>query len=250
MNVEAYLARIGLRPGESPTAATLAVLQRAHLYHVPYENLDILAGKRLSLDEEALFDKIVTRRRGGFCFELNELFGRLLRELGYEVTDCFGRFLRGEKEWPMRRHHVLIVTPPDGSGRWLCDVGVGSGSPTCPVLLREGVEQRQGGACYRMCRRPFLGWVLLEQKHGAWEDVYSFTEEPQLPADFLATCFYCERAEESIFNKAPMVSLRNPRGRRTLDGDEFRCFEGEEVRVHRAESPGEAATTLKEWFGL
>lgn len=250
MDVQAYLNRIGLKEREKATGAYLATLQKAHLFHVPYENLDILAGKRLSLDEDALFDKIVIRHRGGFCFELNELFGRLLRALGYEVIDCFGRFLRGEKEIPKRRHHVLIVTPPDTDERWLCDVGVGSGSPTFPVRIKEGVEQHQGEALYRMEKRPFLGWVLMEYKHGAWEDVYSFTEEPQLPADFLTTSYFCEHAEESPFNKKAIVSLRNPTGRRTVDGDEFRIFDGEEVTVRPVTDENERAALLREWFGL
>ena len=71
MNAQAYLERIRYNGPMEPTREALFALQRAHLYAVPYENLDILAGKPLSLSEDALFDKIVTRKRGGYCFELN-----------------------------------------------------------------------------------------------------------------------------------------------------------------------------------
>ena len=115
MNVPAYYERIGLeRPGRVvPDSGLLRKLQFAHCTTVPYENLDMLRGIPTSLEPEALFEKIVARRRGGLCFELNGSFGALLRELGYEVTDVAARFLRGETRIPMRRHRVLIVKAPD-----------------------------------------------------------------------------------------------------------------------------------------
>ena len=250
MNVEHYLSRIGLKEtGLLPTAQTLETLQVAHLRTVPYENLDILAGKPIVLEKEALYDKIVVRRRGGYCFELNELFGHLLRALGYGVVDSFGRFLRGETEIPMRRHHVLLVTCENGE-RFVCDVGVGSGSPTRPVPLIEGAELVDGQDIYHLCRDDFLGWVLEEAYKGGWRDVYSFTEERQLPVDFVTTSFYCEKSPDSPFNKAPMVSLRTSEGRRTRDGDEFRIFDASGVHVMTPETSDEIARLMHEWFDL
>ena len=117
MDVEAYLERIGYRGGREPNAENLAALVAAHRFTVPYETLDLWRGRHVTLAEEALFDKIVTRRRGGYCFELNELYGYLLRALGFHVRDCFARFLAGETELPMRRHHVLLVNVPGERGR-------------------------------------------------------------------------------------------------------------------------------------
>src|SRR5690554_3265002 len=94
--VRAYLDRIGYTGPLDGSAETLAQLQWCHLHTVPYENLDILDGVPLSLDIEHLIEKIIVRRRGGFCFELNVLFGWLLRELGYPVTDFVARFWRDE----------------------------------------------------------------------------------------------------------------------------------------------------------
>ncbi len=247
----AYLARIGLPAVlPAPTAKTLAAVQKAHLYTVPYENLDILAGKPLSLKTEDLFDKIVTRNRGGYCFELNELFGWLLRQIGYRVTDYFARFLKGEEGIPMRRHHVLRVEGGELDGAYIADVGVGTGSPTFPPRLAEGGEQMLDGKPYRFVRDGFLGWVLEELYHGAWSPVYSFTEEPQLPVDFIAASFYCEKSPDSIFNKDAMISLRVESGRRTLDGDAFRHFRGEEVTVTKAEDEGRRRELLRTWFAL
>ena len=250
MNAKLYLERIGLTGPIEPTVANLKRLQKAHLFSVPYEKLDILAGRPIQLIEEALFDKIVLRRRGGYCFELNELFGHLLRALGYEVTDSFGRFLRGETGIPMRRHHVLLVRAQDDDVRWLADTGVGTGSPTLPVRMVEGEPLRDGKDTYRLRRDDFLGWVLEEQKEDGWRDVYSFTEERQLPVDFIAASFYCEKSPDSIFNKAPMISLRTETGRRTRDGDEFRIFDGDRVQVITPPTEEERLSLNREWFGL
>lgn len=251
MDTAAYLRRIGLseRPS-APTAEALTLLQKSHLYTVPYENMDILEGIPLSLRVEDLYGKVVTRHRGGYCFELNELFGWLLRQLGYTVTDYFARFLRGEPEIPMRRHHVLKVEGGELDGAYVADVGVGTGSPTFPPRLTLGEEQVLDGIRYRFTRDELLGWVLEEFYHGGWAPVYSFTEEPQLPVDFVAASFYCEKSPDSIFNKEPMISLRCQGGRRTLDGDEFRRFQDGEVTVNKAEDSDQWQEQLAEWFGL
>lgn len=250
MNVKAYLTRIGIAEPAPPGPEALRQLQRAHLYAVPYENMDILAGIPLSLRAEDLYEKIVTRNRGGYCFELNELFGWLLRQLGYQVSDYFGRFLRDEPGIPMRRHHILAVTGHGIAIPYVCDVGVGTGSPALPVLLAEGLEQPQDDRTYRFTKDHFLGWVLEECYKDQWRPIYSFTEEPQLPVDFVAASFYCEKSPESIFNKEPMVSLRCEGGRRTLDGNEFRHFHGGKADVKIVTDPVERDRLLGEWFGI
>ena len=111
MNLQAYLHRINYRGEQTPTAATLCQLHRAHLLAAPFENLDIHLGRPIVLDQDALFDKIVRRRRGGFCYELNGLFALLLRELGFEVDAALRR--RGAR----RRRLWARVRSPDAAGR-------------------------------------------------------------------------------------------------------------------------------------
>ncbi len=248
--VQRYLARIRYSGGAAPTAETLRAMQYAHLLSVPYENLDIVRGVPLSLDTDALYEKIVARGRGGYCFELNELFGRLLRAVGFEVVDYFARFLADEAFIPMRRHHVLGVTIPDTGERYLADVGVGSGSPNWPLRLVYGEAQDQGGACYRLDMDGFLGWVVKRRKGDAWSPLFSFTEEPQLPVDFVAASFYCEKSPASPFNKQPMVAIRTETGRYTLDGDVFKRFDGETVDEWREETETARGDTLRRLFGI
>ena len=129
--IQQFLSRIGMAP-ETPVEQTVEFLGRVQtncVLNLAYENLDILEGKPILLDDAALFDKIVTRGRGGYCFELNGLLTAMLREMGFSVTERFARYLRGESEIPMRRHRVAIVSLPDGD--YLCDIGVGQIAPAC-----------------------------------------------------------------------------------------------------------------------
>src|SRR5215213_9521921 len=123
MDVDAYLERIGYRGPPAPTAETLRRLHVAHLLAVPFENLSIHAGEPVVLDDESLFDKVVARRRGGFCYELNGLFAALLRALGFEV-EMLSAAVRGSagKFGPEFDHMTLLVKLGE---RWLADVGFG-----------------------------------------------------------------------------------------------------------------------------
>ena len=238
MNVEkvrAYFKRIGLEFPENgenlqPTAELLQSLHYAHCTTVPYENLDIIRNIPLSLNEDDIFRKVVSEGKGGYCFELNGLFGWLLRELGYKAEDRASRYLRGEAEIPMRRHRVLRVTAADGTV-WCCDVGIGEVCPRYPVQILEGVEQAQLGECYRFRKDPFLGWVLQDLYRGEWRDFYSFTEEPQLTKDFVALSFYCEKHPDSPFIHQEMFSLKTADGRITLDGHTLKVFHNDSVSV-------------------
>lgn len=243
-----YLSRIGFSGDAAPTAAALAQLQYAHLQAVPYENLDILAGRRISLDIDDLFDKVVVRRRGGFCFELNRLFGELLRDLGFAVTDYVARYWRGEQTVPKRRHQVLRVKTADG-GEFLCDVGVGARIPLFPIPYTAGGEFEQSGFVYGLRDDELLGKVLTERHGDGWRDVYSFNEDVQFPCDFVYACFWCEKAPESPFNKGYMLSIRRGAERHTFDGPAYKIFRGDACE---ASTPDEAERRkiFKEVFGL
>ena len=224
MDIKAYFHRIGLELPEdlTPNSALLRQLHLAHCTTVPYENLDMIRGIPTSLEEDALFHKIVEEGRGGLCFELNGSFGNLLRALGYQVTDYAARYLRGESTLPMRRHRVLKVEATDGI--WLCDVGIGEVCQREPVRLEEGLVQEQFGETYKLEKEDFLGWVLWDLYKGSWRKFYSFTEETQLEVDYIAPNFYCEQHPESPFNKKEMFAVKTLEGRKTLDGNLYKEF--------------------------
>jgi N-hydroxyarylamine O-acetyltransferase len=225
MDRHAYLQRIGYRGELTPTVATLRELHRAHLLAVPFENLDIPLGRPIVLDQDALFDKIVTRRRGGFCYELNGLFAALLSELGFGVTLLSAGVARADGGFgPDFDHLTLLVNvntptsqPPASSPQspaWLADVGFGD-SFRDPLRLVEGVEQPQDGRAYRIDRDGEL--LTLMQRDGAgWEPQYRFTLQPRQHAEYANMCAYHQSSPASSFTRKRLCTLATPDGRITL----------------------------------
>ena len=250
--VTAYLARIGYTGPRTPTLAVLDDLQYCHLHTVPYENLDVLRGIPVLLDTDSLFDKIVTHRRGGFCFETNNLFTLLLQAMGFTVTNHFARFLGGRSDdvVPKRRHMVMRVFLPEGL--YLADVGVGVKQFRWPLRLIEGIEQPRGGENWRVRWDGFLGWVVENCHHReGWQNFFSFTtEQASAPEDYSATSWFCEHAPDSIFNKQEMLALRTAEGRITMDGPAFKEFTPDGVTIHTPADRAEYHTLLNRFFGI
>lgn len=247
--VRAYLERIKYDGPVDGSAETLAALQECHLHTVPYENLDILNRRPLSLEIEDLIEKIVVRGRGGYCFELNALFGWLLRELGYPVTDFVARFWRDEPNLPPKQRHHVLKVEAQGSF-YLCDVGVGGIVPRRPIEMIEGIAHQQGDESYRLERDRDYGWVLCELYHGKWRWLYSFTEERKLPKDFIMATYWCENAPDSIFIKDAMVAIRTREGRNTIAGEQFRIFTSDGLQTFVPQTEEEYNEALRTYFGI
>ena len=228
--INEFLARIGMG-GEkvSHTLDFLARVQERFVLKVPYENIDILEKKPISLDLADIYEKIVKRGRGGYCFELNALLHSMLAEMGFTVRSAFARYLRGESAIPFRRHRIVIVTL-DGED-YMMDVGVGQVAPRFPLLLKTGVEQAQNGELYRFDADPSLGFVLSDLHKGEWRRYISFTQEAQYEIDFAPASFWCEKHEDSPFNRTLMLAIKTKEGRKTVDGNVYKIFEGEKC-VH------------------
>lgn len=207
----------------------LGRVQTNCVLNIAYENLDILENKPLDLTPNALFDKIVVRGRGGYCFELNGLLTHMLREMGFTVSERFARFLLGEAKVPMRRHRVTIVHMPEGD--YLCDIGVGLIAPRLPLRIEENTVQTQNGETYRFTRDARHGWILWELHHGQWREYICFSNDEAYDVDFVQPSFFCEKHPSSPFNKEYMLAIKTPTGRRTIDGRCYKIFEGEEL-VH------------------
>ena len=201
MNVDAYLERIGYRGGREPTAANLAALVRAHRLAVPYETLDLWRRRPTTLQLDELYDKIVTRRRGGYCFELNGLFAALLRELGYNVREYFGRWFMGEEVTalpPKRRHRVVCVAIA-GIPNQLVDVGIGLPFLLSPLDFVFDLPQMRDGRLYRVVRDATLGCAVEVRKTTGWGRLFSFDTAPQLPVDFEYAHWWCQTHPTSSF---------------------------------------------------
>jgi N-hydroxyarylamine O-acetyltransferase len=248
MNVEAYLKRIDYQGSLEPSAQTLRNLQLAHLRAVPFENLSIHSNEPIVLQDDALFEKIVGRRRGGFCYELNGLFAALLRALGFEVEMLSAGVATPAGNFgPDFDHMTLLVNLGD---RWIADVGFGD-SFLAPLLLDEPGEQVQGARAYKFV--PDGGHQILLQRNydGVWTALYRFTLKPYNYADYVEMCLYQQTSPQSHFTQGRICTRATADGRVTLS----------ELRLITTNSKGEREeqilpnedeypTALREHFGI
>jgi N-hydroxyarylamine O-acetyltransferase len=211
--VAGYLQRIGVARPEAGGAAALRVLHRAHQLAVPFENLSIHLGEPISLDSGDLFGKIVTRRRGGFCYELNGLFALLLEALGMRVQRAAARVYGGGELSPPFDHLALFVQPADGSGPWLADVGFGRHSDY-PLLLGRRDEQDDPAGRFQLAQADDGDLDVL--KDG--EPQYRIEPRERSLADFVPTCWWQQTSPQSHFVQGPVCTLLTDGGRITISG--------------------------------
>jgi N-hydroxyarylamine O-acetyltransferase len=196
MDLDAYLGRLGLAGRPPATLATLATLHLAHATTVPFENLDIQLGLPVRLDLPSLMEKLVRRRRGGYCFEQNSLFAAALEALGFRVTRLLARVTMGRKEPTPRTHLVLLVDTE--AGQRLADVGFGSGGMLEPMPLHGGVERSQHGWRYRLDRQDDRWQLSLHGPEG-WQDLYVFSLDPVYGIDIEVANHYTSTHPASRF---------------------------------------------------
>jgi N-hydroxyarylamine O-acetyltransferase len=247
VDTTAYLKRINYDGPLDPTAETLRDLQVAHLLAVPFENLSIHSGESILLDDDSLFQKIVERRRGGFCYELNGLFAALLRDIGFQVEMLSARVANQAEEFgPEFDHMTLMVTL---AKRWLVDVGFGD-SFREPLLLDERAEQPQGERAYRIYSAGDHFTLMQRDEPGTWRAQYRFTLQPHVYTDYAGMCHYHQTSPESHFTQRRICSLATTDGRITLGGLRLITTRGNE-RTER-ELTGEAAyaEALRTHFGI
>ncbi|MFJ8628706.1 arylamine N-acetyltransferase [Kitasatospora sp. NPDC093550] len=240
----AYLARIGVpEPGE-PSAQALARLQRAHLGSVPFENLSIHLGEPVVLDPAALVAKVVDRRRGGFCYELNGAFAELLRSLGYRVGLLAGRVFDGERPGPPFDHLALRV---DLDEPWLVDVGFGRFS-LLPLRLDERGPQSDPQGTFTVV--PYGAHGQLDVLMNG-EPQYRLDPLPYPLADFGPTCWWQSTSPDSHFTRSTTCSLlAEDGGRTTLSGSRLIRTAPDGARTERQLTDAEALTAYREHFGI
>ena len=175
MNVREYLHRIKIDHIQEPSVSFLAKLQWQHLITVPFENLDIIEGKEISLHEDRIYEKVVVRQRGGFCYELNGIFSWLLSQIGFSVTRASGRVYLPEEDkfTPEFDHMVLLV---DLKKTYLLDVGFGDAFRR-PIALPDGNSEDISGS-YRV--RPFTSaqdtCILQKKEKNDWSVTFRFVQ--------------------------------------------------------------------------
>ncbi|WP_436775550.1 arylamine N-acetyltransferase family protein [Yinghuangia sp. YIM S09857] len=213
-HLDGYLALLGVeRPEGPPDAALLADLQERHLRSVPFENLDIHLGRPINLVEDELVAKVVERRRGGFCYELNGAFGALLKALGYDVAQLAARvFVAGGPEVGIPYDHMTLRVQLDEP--WLADVGFGRFARR-PLRFDVRDEQADPDGVFRIADGPDGDLDV----HGGGGPEFRIETRPRELADFTAGAWWHQTSPLSHFTRGPVCTRMTPDGGRiTLAG--------------------------------
>jgi N-hydroxyarylamine O-acetyltransferase len=244
----AYFDRIGYSGPQQATSETLHALHRLHPQVIPFENLDTLLGRTPRLDLESVFAKLVSARRGGYCYEHNLLFRAVLDTLGFETTGLAARVLWNDPAGMMpRTHMMLLVETPDNT--WLADVGFGSMTLSAPLLFDTGREQATPHEPFRLDLIE-RGDFLLQVKLGdAWRPVYRFDLEPQYPADYAMANHYVSTCPDSVFLNHLIVARVTPGQRQTLF-DTTLTQRGNTESTRELATAAELRGALQDTFGL
>jgi arylamine N-acetyltransferase len=216
MNIDSYLQRIGFGGELRADFESLCAIHAAHVQSVPFENLDVQLGNPLTTDVLAAFGKIVTRRRGGWCYEQNAVLGWALAEAGFEVTRVAGAVMRQVRgDASAASHLCLLVRTQDGPKTYLCDVGFG-GSLLRPVALAPA--EHQSGPFAIQLRRLGDDWWRFEETAYGEAFSFDFCAEPADEAALVWKCGWLQSSPESSFVQNAVVQLRDANTHYSLRG--------------------------------
>src|SRR3989441_1765720 len=248
MDDKDYLKRIGYRGPARPNVNVLRRLHRRHLLSIPFENLDIHLHRPIILKEAVLYDKIIKHRRGGFCYELNGSFARLLEKLGFKVSMLSARVARkGGGFSPDFDHMTLLVQLKEP---WLADIGFGD-SFTEPKRLNMSHPQADYGKDYRFTRKD--EWIILSRRtkgHRISEPQYKFSLTPRKLEDFVPRCRWQQTSPRSHFRKGRLCTRLAPNGRLTLTDTKFIVTRGNKKVELPLKNPEEFGVLLRQRFGI
>lgn len=246
MDVDAYLERIGFARDPRPDLDTLAELQRRHLTTVPFENLDIALGDGVVVDDRASWAKVVDRRRGGWCFELNGAFALLLEEIGFRVLRLGAAVLLGGPNDVI--DHLALEVMLDEA--WLVDVGFGE----CfirPLALNRHGGQDGGNGTYEFLPSPKGTTLAMHDTDGTPVPQYRFKRVDHEMSDFQAASDHLQTADDRHWKRKPFATrlLDGGPDRVTLTHDRLKLVRGGVVTETLVE-PERWNATLATWFGI
>jgi N-hydroxyarylamine O-acetyltransferase len=257
-DLDSYLARIALPSRVTVDAEGLARLQRAHRLAIPFENLDVRLGRRIAIDSEGVFAKLVTAKRGGYCFEHNRLLLDALAAHGFAARPLLARVWLRASDVPPTTHTFSLVQI-DGQP-WIADAGFG-GSYSPPMPLIDGAEATApDGARFRLMRDAQHGWMLLRDGHPGhtdgrsagegWEPQYSFTTDHVWDADLAMANHWTSTFPKSRFVQASIVSIILPHGFASLTDRHYRRRVGQDETAATIADPRVYRMRMSLMFGI
>jgi N-hydroxyarylamine O-acetyltransferase len=249
MDINRYLERIKIEERKEPDLPFLERLMWHHLKTIPFENLDILRETPIILDLDRIYEKIVNRKRGGFCFELNGLFCRLLEELGFSVSMASARvYIPRKRRYSPEFDHITLLV--DLNRTYLVDVGFGDAFFK-PIWLPDGRIEDAGGR-YRLSRSDPGGKEYLLEKQGKanWYPKYRFTTLSRDLSDFKDMCAFHQTSPEAPFTRGNLATIATAHGRVTLTDDSLTINEGGRRQKTTVASKKVFRKYLSEYFGI
>ena len=245
-----YLRRLGFGAPPAPTLETLRQLQLRHTGVFPFENLTTLSGDPVLIDLPSVEKKVLHGGRGGYCYELNNLYLALLQSLGFEARGISGRVVMGQPEgaWTARTHRLSLVTL-DGA-RYISDVGFGGMVPTAPLLLDTADEQPTPHESYRI-EQHVDGYTLSARVADEWRAMYIFDLQRQEDVDYAVGNWYVSTHPDSSFSRQLMVARTGDGWRRTLNNGSFAIHRtGHASDRHEVADVAELIDLLQLEFGI
>lgn len=246
MNVADYLHRIGISSRVKPDYETLKLIMERHMLSVPFENLDIQDSVDIRLDLESIYRKVVERKRGGYCYELNGLAYWLLTSLGYKVTMLSGRVLGDHGEYGPEFDHMLLKVSVEQD--YVFDVGFGDSSRIPVPLTGETVSDISGKYSIGKWENGIFNYQ--KEIEGSWKSQYIFSLEPRKIDDFLEMNRYQQTSPNSHFIKSLICSMATPTGRITVSGNTLKITEHGKKRESRIGGIGELDSILSRDFRI
>lgn len=212
-DLEAYLSRIECPDVPAPDEDGLRALHHGQFFNISFENFDIQLGRGINLDPERLFDKLVARRRGGYCFELNGLLLMALRALGFQSRPLLARVHLETP--PSGRTHQLNLVELEGRS-WIIDAGFGAGGLRCPMPLDTDRTEEGVGWGFRLRQQAPWGFMMQTREKEQWKDSYSFDLSHVIPSDIAVGNHYTSTSPHSHFVTSRIASIPHPTGRTSI----------------------------------
>ncbi|MES2934077.1 MAG: arylamine N-acetyltransferase [Pseudomonadota bacterium] len=246
-SLQRYFDRIGFHGEARADIATVSQIMRCQLFSVPFENLDVQAGKIVSLVPEDIAAKILERQRGGYCYEVNGVFAMALQALGIEYQFVAARPMFYPAKRP--KTHMAIVLTLDGT-QWLCDLGFGSYGIRAPMRLDAlDVEVKQDLDTFMLSKTSERDYLLRALVDGEWGNQYGFDLSPQEWIDFVPANYLNSTHPDAIFVQKLVIVLHNASGRKILVGDTLKIVENGTMEKHEV-VPEQRVAVLQTHFDL
>jgi len=249
MEIEKYLQRIGCNGTIRPTIESLQVLQKRHLLSIPFENLDIHYKIPIQLNVESIFEKVVIKKRGGFCYELNGIFYELLRSIGFDVKMISARvFDQRQQIFSPEFDHLAIIAKID-SVDYLADAGFGEFAFS-PLQVEPDTIQNDERGNFRIERHDNSYYKVVKRAGEAWVPEYMFTLTKRDLSEFEDMCRYNQTSPLSHFTQNKFCSLATEKGRITVTAKKIKITVGDSVTEVPLDSEEEFLEALATYFQI